>query len=250
MARERFIPDRIGNQVSSASPFPARGEPRSASNYRRLDPTLFEHTEDPMGRAANDAAAYGATMPGGATSQAAVDPDELLRQQLDQLAMQAQEEGFVKGLEEGKEQAKQEFAQQLDQLTKSIGDFTQMRAQFIASYREEMAELALHIAQSLVMHRLQDGEKTITKLIDHAIRALDVHEQLQLHLCPDDAARCSAWLEHALARYPSLQVIEDHHLSMGDIRVSSRGGDVTCLLEERLLAVRRLVLGEEPPEED
>jgi flagellar assembly protein FliH len=250
MARERFIPSRDGVPPPVDSPFLERGARRVAGRFQRFDANSFAHLEesDKVAPAANDP---GPTDARQRASQAAqprgAEAEEIdATQALEAMRIAAREEGLAQGIEEGRAAGRREWESQLKGLAKSIGEIENLRASMVNAYRRELAELALQIANSLVLRELQGGRETVEHMVRQALDALDSHDAMTLHLAASVLEQDADFFAHLQQKHNELQIVADPSFGPGDFRLESRAGNVTMMLEERLAAVRRLVLGAEP----
>lgn len=214
MARQPFSPQRVG-EAPTGTPFPGTGGGTPAS----YTPYSFS---------------------GPAPTAGGIDTDEQLRQQtLDQ----ARNDGFESGLIEGRKQAAAESEALLAKLRESVEQVVRLRGELFESYRQEMVELALGVAQALVQREVADGRDVSRSLIEQAIEELGVDEPMHVTMSVEDAEQLRPWLETLSSGGASIQIQTDPALSPADIRVRTESGSVESLLEDRLVRARALVLG-------
>ena len=213
MARQPFAPQRIG-EAPTTTPFPGTGggAPASYTPYSFTGP---------------------APTPG-------TDTEEQLRQQtLDQ----ARNDGFESGLIEGRKQAAAESEALLGKLRESVEQIVRLRGELFESYRQEMVELALGVAEALVQREVAEGRDVSRSLIEQAIEELGVDEPMHVTLSVEDAEQLRPWLETLSSGGANIQIQTDPALSPADVRVRTESGSVESLLADRLARARALVLG-------
>ncbi len=158
------------------------------------------------------------------------------------------EQARVEGLALGREQAEAELAatqtQLADDVRASLASVAELRASLVESYRSELADLAIAVAEAVIQRELGDGRAVLEGFLQQALVEMDPHERCTITVGSADAAAITDW---ARERWPAALVREDGALRPGELRVEAKSGRIEVDHAERMARVRRLVLGEREP---
>ena len=160
-------------------------------------------------------------------------PDEQrLRQEYDR--------GFAAGLESGRVDAHKsvDLAKRgLRELFASLNDSLRHPQEFFLP----MERLAIHIAEQLVRGELSLSGEAIRRLVENVLCEVDHHgDRVTVRLHPEDLESFSL-LDGDLSNV--VQIVRDSSLSRGSVKLEMSGGTIDDLIEDRLEAIARSLLG-------
>lgn len=169
-------------------------------------------------------------------SSAGPAPEELL-----EIAAEARREGLAAGLADAEQQLAEMREAFVAQAQASLAALADVRAAMIETYRVELAELALAVAEAVLQREIGDGKATLAALLQQAVVEMDPHERCTISVATDAAADITAW---AQTRWPAAVVRADPALCPGELRVDAPTGRIDVNHAKRIERVRRLVLGD------
>jgi len=156
---------------------------------------------------------------------------------IEQIQLQAHQEGYQEGLQEGREQGYREGgaqalqeAQRLGQLLVKVNEALQQLDEAMA---QQMLELSLAIARQMLRQALPVIPELVLPIIQEAINSLpQSNQQPQLILHPLDAALVRSHLEAELA-HGHWRVMEDSQIARGGCRLETAQSEIDATLESR-----------------
>ena len=150
-------------------------------------------------------------------------------EQLEQIQLQAQQEGFAAGFREGGALA----AQQGAQLQKLAAAFAQESQQFNQRLSDELLGLALAVSKQIIRESLKVHPELILALVNEVLGQLPhAHKHARLSLHPEDAALVRTSLGDAI-NHSGWHIIEDAKLARGGCRLDTPDCDIDASLEGR-----------------
>jgi len=166
-----------------------------------------------------------------ATAQAVVDEQMLARER---------EAGFKAGLAAARAQMQQEIEGEksaVKELLVAIQSSMADTRQFFAP----LQRLAVHLAEQLVRGELTLSGQAIRRLVENCLMEFEHHgESLVLRLHPQDLEKFNS-LQGELPN--SVKLVADSSLGRGSVRIEMADGVIEDLIEHRLEALARSVLG-------
>ncbi len=188
------------------------------SAYQRWEMTSFEEKK-PAGKGVSE-------------SVAAANRDEL-----QQLKIRAQKEGFAKGFEEGHQAGLNTGMKDMQQ---QIADFSKIGTQFAASLQQaenivaqDVLDLALDLAKAMLKNVLDINPELVIPIVQQAISGLpSVQLPAQLFLHPADATLVAAHIGDELDK-AGWVIVNDPRLNRGDCRIETLQNQINASLSSR-----------------
>ncbi len=168
----------------------------------------------------------------------------LTAERLERIEAQAREQGYQRGLEEGRRAAVLEREQQAETLAALLGDIERPLADLDDELAEEIAGLATAIARQLVRREISADPGQIVGVVRDALTLLPSSERrITLHLHPQDA-RLVRELLHLDELERPWRILEEPTITRGGLRLITEHTEVDATLETRLGAVVAAVMGD------
>ncbi len=183
---------------------------------------------------------------------------EQARKQAEEARQQARKEGYDAGFAEGRkagfeagrkeafETARKEFAAQQASLVSAcrqvIDQINDQRADWWASARQDLIELAMAIARRVAPCVGQREREVVLANLEEAIRLAGRRSEATIQVNPGDAAAARAFAEELIARqegWKHVPVVECEDVAPGGCRVRWTGGAVDATLEAQLDRIAR-----------
>ena len=188
------------------------------SAYQRWEMTSFEENK-PSGKAVSE-------------SVAAAN-----REELQQLKIKAQKEGFNKGFEEGHQAGLNTGIKEMQQ---QVADFKKISTQFSTSLRQaenivaqEVLDLSLDLAKAMLKSALEINPELIIPIVQQAISSLpSVQQPAQLFLHPADAALVTNSIGEELDK-AGWTIVNEPRLNRGDCRIETLQNQINASLPSR-----------------
>ncbi|OOG26192.1 flagellar assembly protein FliH [Thioalkalivibrio denitrificans] len=158
-------------------------------------------------------------------------------ERIEDIERQAREEGYQKGLEEGRKAGRDALAREGKALHRLVSSLTPTVEDLDARLEDELVTLAVTVARQLVRRELRTDPGQIVAVVREALGVLPSSERrIRLHLHPEDA-RIVREAMHLSELEQPWQIFEDPTLSRGGTRVETDVSSVDATLETRLNAV-------------
>lgn len=162
---------------------------------------------------------------------------------LERLQKQAYEEGYARGLEEGRTAGAAEVAARAQRLDALLAALARPFEELDEQVEQELVRLALAIAQQLVRREIKADPGQIVAIAREALAALPVGARaVRLHLHPEDAQLVAEVLSLGEGQRP-WELVEDPVLTRGGCRVVTESSRIDATVEARLAALAAAVLG-------
>ena len=160
---------------------------------------------------------------------------------LQALRQSAEQEGYRQGLE----QAKQEYAGELQRLRELIDFFEHPLQAVNDEIEHQLAQVAVSIAQQLVRRELRTDPGEIIGLIRDSIKLLPGNARnIVIRLHPDDARLVrEAFSLDSREDESGWQLLEDPAVTRGGCEIRAAPSEINLTLENRLSALAASVLG-------
>lgn len=162
---------------------------------------------------------------------------------LEALEQQAREEGFARGLADGKAVAATQLAQHVGYLTAMLDALSRPLDDVDAQVETELAHLAMAVARQLIRRELKTTPTEVIGAVREALAGLpSMAREVRVSVHPDDAELIRTHLGDATSGR-SWQLLEDPMISRGGCLVLSEHSRVDARVESRLLGLAGSVLG-------
>jgi len=123
-------------------------------------------------------------------------------------------------------------------LQQAANELGKMRQQFLQDAEEQLVELALSIANKVLMQEIQAGRYQIAPIVKEALLSIPSQQDVVIRLNPDDIAGCEqAGLDQDIPNGGSLRFIADPEISRAECLVETPDGAVVSSIESHLAGV-------------
>ena len=173
-------------------------------------------------------------------------PDQqlLTAGELEDLQEDARQEGYTRGLEEGRAAGLSEMKNRAEQLQCLIKALDKPFKQLDETVETQLVQLAMIVARQMVRRELKTDRQQVIAVVKESLRALPVASQhIQLVLHPEDASLVRE--ELLMEDEQNIQVIEDPVQTRGGCQVLTKTSLIDATVESRLNAIIANVLGGE-----
>jgi flagellar assembly protein FliH len=175
-------------------------------------------------------------------AQAAEAVIEAARAEADALRASAVEDGFTEGLRRGREETAASLVPAADALREALMEAISAREEILAGVEMCAAQLAISIAEKIVVGTLEVAPERVVDVVRGALRGLLGSERIIVCVHPDDIDLVrAAGLEHADAH---IEIYAERRVARGGVLVRTAVGEVDGRVETKLDAVRALVAAE------
>ena len=160
--------------------------------------------------------------------------------QIEQIQLQAQQEGFAAGFREGGALAAQHAAR----LQQVLGAFAQESQQFNQRLADDLLALSLAVSKQVIGESLRVHPELVLAVVNEVLGQLPhAHKHARLSLHPEDAALVRARQGDAI-NHSGWHILEDASMARGGCRLDTPDSEIDASLENRW---RRVVsaLGED-----
>ncbi len=169
----------------------------------------------------------------------------LTAERIGEIEAQAHEEGYRRGLEEGRAAGQlqmQEAAQRLEALLASLDPLADVLDE---PMMEQLGELVMAVSRQFVRRELSREPGEIVRVVREAMAALPMSEaRVHIHLHPEDVRLVREALPaETLER--TIRLHDDLTLSRGGTRVETDVSLVDASVETRMAAIASRLLGDE-----
>lgn len=180
----------------------------------------------------------------GSTDSATGRLSPLTAERLERIESQAREQGYRRGLEEGRQAATLEHRHDAEALAALLGEIERPLVDLDEALAEEIAGLAAAIARRLVRREISADPGQIVGVVREALAMLPSSERrITLHLHPQDARLVRELLQLDELERP-WRIVEEPTISRGGLRLLTEHSEVDATLEARLGAVVSSVMGD------
>lgn len=161
---------------------------------------------------------------------------------LEALERQARQEGHALGHAEGTALAQQQARARMAQLDALYASAARPLAALDTATEQELAQLAMVMAQRIVAHELRVAPERIAQIVQQAAAALpSATRELRVRLHPDDVAL----LRELDAAQTHWQLVADATISRGGCLLEAERSRLDARLETRLAALIDAALGDD-----
>jgi flagellar biosynthesis/type III secretory pathway protein FliH len=112
--------------------------------------------------------------------------------------------------------------------------------QIFAGHKEEIARLSIEIARKILMQKIEDGDYEIESIIKETLKNTPTHQDLIVHLNPEDLAGCQkAQQEAGSGSLAGIKLVADANIGRAECVLESPKGIIKSLIEEHLEQIGR-----------
>jgi flagellar assembly protein FliH len=173
---------------------------------------------------------------------------EVAREQAEEIAAQAREDGYRAGYDEGRAQAERETRDLLQFAESAVREVSDTRSRLLDENETALVELAIQTAEKILQAKLDLEPHRVTDVLRGALRKAYVRDRLQVVCNPDDLALIedSEDALHAqVGTLKGMELIGDRRVQRGGVIVRTAGGDVDATIGSQLDRLRAAMLGGE-----
>ena len=168
---------------------------------------------------------------------------------LNQIKKQAYQEGFNKGLQDGRANGQQQIDEVVRSLQSSLNALAAPLQQVEASLEAELVNLTVLIAKQIVRRELKADQGQVIAVVREALSILPSSaENIRVYFNPEDAKFVRQVIPQN-AGERQWEVIDDPVLSHGSCRVETDAAVVDASFESRIAAIAAEILGSERTDE-
>lgn len=171
---------------------------------------------------------------------------EVARQQAEEIAARAREDGYRSGYEEGRAQAERETRDLLLFAEAAVREVSDTRSRLLEENETALVELAIQTAAKVLQAKLDLEPHRVTDVLRGALRKAYVRDRLQVVCNPDDLALIEGSedaLQAQVGTLKGLELIGDRRVQRGGVIVRTPGGDVDATIGSQLERLRAAMLG-------
>ncbi|MCA0983330.1 flagellar assembly protein FliH [Halobacillus yeomjeoni] len=101
------------------------------------------------------------------------------------LVKEAKEEGYVAGLQQGKDQGYEEYLEKLSQANDIIGQAKEEHRSIVNASQESIAEIALRCAEKILAMQIQEDPQSFFSLVKKATKEVQDQPDVTIYVHPD-----------------------------------------------------------------
>ncbi len=107
--------------------------------------------------------------------------------------------------------------------------------QLFTEQKEEIARLSVEIARKILMQKVRDGDYEIESIVREAIKNAPAHQDLVVHLNPQDLADCQkVQADNESGDLAGIKLVADPNIGRAECLLESPKGIIKSLIEENL----------------
>jgi flagellar assembly protein FliH len=171
---------------------------------------------------------------------------EVAREQAEEIAARARDDGYRSGYEEGRAQAERETRDLLLFAEAAVREVSDTRSRLLEENETALVELAIQTAEKVLQAKLDLEPHRVTDVLRGALRKAYVRDRLQVVCNPDDLALIEGSedaLQAQVGTLKGLELIGDRRVQRGGVIVRTPGGDVDATIGSQLERLRAAMLG-------
>jgi len=127
--------------------------------------------------------------------------------------------------------------QTLNGVVEKLNEFCE---KMFAGHREEISHLSVEIARKILMSKVENGDYEIESIVKEALDNVPGHEDLAVHLHPDDVAQChKAQEDEPNGALAGIRFVSDLNIGRAECLLESPRGIVKSLIDENLERIAR-----------
>jgi len=120
-------------------------------------------------------------------------------------------------------------------LLDAAGKFQQSQQQFLRQAETQLLDLAVDIARKILMREIEAGRYEIEPIVKEALRRIPAHQDVVVHLHPDDWSRCqSAQPSEAPPGSAHVRFVSDAGVRRAECLIEGPEGVVESAVETQL----------------
>lgn len=176
---------------------------------------------------------------------------------LNELSEQARQEGFDKGLEEGKAKAYADFSKILEEKAASFDKVLQglssLRESLALAHEEQIIQLVFKVAKSMALHEISIQPELILELIKDVVKEFQREDKLSLVVSDGDHSFIEENLKEITKKFDGdakIKIEADSKMQKGGCRVVTNMSAVDATIETRVQKAWELLSSKIPRQKD
>ncbi len=142
---------------------------------------------------------------------------------------QARKEGFAKGLEEGKIQARHSLGAEFATIKNMIEQLNIHKKSIMENLEEDILTVSIAIAEKIVREKVDKNEEYVLQSLKFILMTIPQIKKLIVYLNPEDYALFNSKKEQLgdlLNRYEEVKVVDDKRVEKGGVVVETENGNI------------------------
>lgn len=175
---------------------------------------------------------------------------ESANQNADRIRKDAYEIAYKKGYAEGYKKGNEDGVSETDSIRQEARDVLaeahRLSREYIKNQRGEIISLALHIADKIIGYQADINDSIVAKIVDDAIGAAVVKEQVIIRVNPMDYALVDCRRDDILENAGEniiVNIIRDNSIRRGGCRVETEASSVDATIDAQLEKIREALVG-------
>lgn len=129
-------------------------------------------------------------------------------------------------------------------LTSAIEQTNSIKQQTISQSKDDIASLAVEIAEMILVDKISHGEYDIEKIIASAIDDVPDKDDIQIDVSENDKSLCDEMIKkNPDSCLRGLKINVDPSMSPAQCRVRTRNGKIDCFYKEQLEKIGKALKG-------
>jgi flagellar biosynthesis/type III secretory pathway protein FliH len=102
-------------------------------------------------------------------------------------------------------------------------------------HKEEIARLSVEIARKILVQKVENGDYEIESIIKEALKNAPTSQDVEVHLNPDDLAKCQKALDNELqSTLAGIKLIPNSNIKRAECLIKTPKGIIRSLIDEHL----------------
>jgi flagellar biosynthesis/type III secretory pathway protein FliH len=116
-----------------------------------------------------------------------------------------------------------------------VDKLNQFHNETLAEAKGEIAKLSVEIARKILVQKVQEGDYEIESIIKEALPTAPTHQDVVVHLNPEDLAQCEKALQDdSSGALTGIKLVPDPNIGRAECMLETPKGMVESLIEEHL----------------
>lgn len=128
-------------------------------------------------------------------------------------------------------------------LSQAVKQIDQLRSEIIEQSKEQLARLAVEIAEIILKDKISNKEYNIEKIISETIKEAPDRQNIEIHISPEDFADSTDLIEkNPKSPLAGLKLVSDAEIGKAQCRVITQKGIIDCLIDEQLEQISQVII--------
>ena len=130
---------------------------------------------------------------------------------------------------------KESLAQVCQMLQDTVDKINDFQKNIFEKNTEQIAKLSVEIARKILVQKIQEGDYEIETIVKEALKNAPTHQDVVVHLNPEDHAQCQKALQaDAADTLAGIKFVADSNVGRAECRLESPKGIIESLIDENL----------------